>query len=177
MNCEKAQKWISLEMDGELAPRRSWRGALARSRLARLEAHLEMCAGCRKTRDEWASVGARMRDRQIPVLKTPEAAWADVRRAIRNDQEERFESEESWVVGAPLRWAAAALLVMIIGSGVFLSLQKGAVGVASVGGTEVEFVETGLPDATPMVYEDSESGWTVIWVVEANGKKGKHAGS
>jgi predicted anti-sigma-YlaC factor YlaD len=167
MNCEKARKWISLEMDGELAPRR----------VARLQAHLEACAGCRKTRDEWASVGVRMRERQIPVLKSPEAAWADVRRAIRSDQDERYEEEESWVVGAPLRWAAAALLVMIIGSGLFLSLQKGAVGMARAGGTEVEFVETGLPDATPMVYEDSESGWTVIWVVEANGKKGKHAGS
>lgn len=167
MNCEKAQKWISLEMDGELSPRR----------MARLQAHLEMCPGCRQTRDEWTSVGIRMRDRQIPVLKTPEAAWADVRRAIRSDEEERFEAEESWVIGAPLRWAAAALLVMILGSGLFLNLQKGGRGMARAGGTEVEFVETGLPDATPMVYEDSESGWTVIWVVEANGKKGKHAGS
>ena len=167
MNCEKAQKWISLEMDGELSPRRA----------ARLQAHLETCPMCRRTRDEWASVGVRMRERQVPVMKSPEAAWADVRRAIRRDREEREETEEAWVIGAPLRWAAAALLVMILGSGVFLTLQKGAVGMARAGGTEVEFVETGLPDATPMVYEDSESGWTVIWVVEANGKKGEHAGS
>lgn len=167
MNCEKAQKWISLEMDGELSPRRA----------ARLHAHLEMCPACLKIRDEWASVGVRMRERQIPVSQSPEAAWADVRRAIRKDEEERFEAEESWVIGATLRWAAAALLVMILGSGVFLTLQKDTVGMVSTGGTDVEFVETGLPDATPMVYEDSESGWTVIWVVEANGKKGKHAGS
>jgi predicted anti-sigma-YlaC factor YlaD len=167
MNCEKAQKWISLEMDGELSPRRT----------VRLRAHLDQCRDCFKTREGWASVGARMRDRQVPALKSPEAAWADVRRAIRNDQEERFEEESAWDIGAPLRWAAAALLVMIVGSGLFLSLQKGPAEVARAGGTEVEFVETGLPDATPMVYEDSESGWTVIWVVEANGKKGKHAGS
>ena len=167
MNCEKARKWISLEMDGELSPRHA----------ARLQAHLDRCPDCFKVREAWASVGARMRDRRIPVAKSPEAAWADVRRAIRSDQEERFEAEETWVIGAPLRWAAAALLIMILGSGVFLSLQKGGVGVARAGGTQVEFVETGLPDATPMVYEDSESGWTVIWVVEANGKKGKHAGS
>lgn len=167
MNCEKAQKWISLAMDGELSPRRA----------ARLQAHLATCSGCRKTRDEWASVGVQMRERQIPVVKSPEAAWADVRRAIRNDQEERHEEEEAWVVGATLRWAGAALLIMILGSGIFLTFQKGPVEVARAGGTEVEFVETGLPDATPMVYEDSESGWTVIWVVEANGKKGKHAGS
>ena len=167
MNCEKAQKWISLEMDGELAPLRS----------IRLQAHLETCPNCLKIRDEWASVGIRMRGRQISVLKSPEAAWADVRRAIRNDQEERYETEEAWFIGAPLRWAAAALLVMILGSGLFLNFQKGAVGMARAGATEVEFVETGLPDATPMVYEDAESGWTVIWVVEANGKKCNHAGS
>jgi len=167
MNCEKAQKWMSLEMDGELSPRRA----------ARLQAHLGACAGCLKTRDEWTSVGVKIRERQIPVLKSPEAAWADVRRAIRSDREERYGTEESWSIGAPLRWAAAALLVMILGSGLFLTLQKGAVGMARASGTDVEFVETGLPDAMPMVYEDSESGWTVIWVVEANGKKGKHAGS
>ena len=167
MNCEKAQKWISLEMDGELSPRRA----------VRLQAHLGICPGCQKTRDEWVSVGVRMRERNVPILKSPEAAWADVRRAIRSDQEERYETEEAWAGGAPLRWAAAALLVMILGSGLFLTLQKGTVGMARAGATEVEFVETGLPDATPMVYEDAESGWTVIWVVEANGKKGKHAGS
>jgi anti-sigma factor RsiW len=167
MNCEKAKKWISLEMDGELSPSRS----------ARLQSHIETCSACRKTRDEWASVGVRMRERHIPVLKSPEAAWADVRRAIRAEQEERIETEEAWVIGAPLRWAAAALLIMIVGSGIFLNLHKGVVEMARANTTHVEFVETGLPDATPMVYEDAESGWTVIWVVEANGKKGKHAGS
>lgn len=167
MNCQKARKWISLDLDGELSARRA----------ARLQAHLDRCPDCFKVREDWVAVGARMRGRRIPVAKSPEAAWADVRRAIRSDQEERFEAEETWIIGAPLRWAAAVLLIMIMGSGVFLSLQKGGVGVARAGGTQVEFVETGLPDAMPMVYEDSESGWTVIWVVEANGKKGKHAGS
>ena len=156
--------------DGELSPRRA----------ARLQAHLDVCPGCLKIRDQWVSVGVRLRERKIPAPKAPEAAWADVRRAIRAGQADRHEAEETWAIGAPLRWAAAALLVMILGSGVFLTRQKGAVGVARAGATEVEFVETGLPDAMPMVYEDSESGCTVIWVVEANGKKGrkaKHAGS
>ena len=167
MNCEKAVKWISLEMDGELSP----------GRAARLRTHLDACPACFKVREAWASVGARLRERQVPQPKSPEAAWADVRRAIRNDQKEATEAEEIWIVGAPLRWAAAALLLMIVGAGLALTLQKGVGGMARAGGTEVEFVETGLPDATPMVYEDAESGCTVIWVVEANGKKGKHAGS
>jgi hypothetical protein len=34
-----------------------------------------------------------------------------------------------------------------------------------------------LPGATPMVYEDAESGTTVIWIVEANGKERGRAGT
>lgn len=170
MNCEKAQEWISLEMDGELSPRRA----------ARLRAHLDKCPACFKAREAWGAIGEQVRARQVPAPKSAEAAWADVRRAIRSEQAERVEEEQTWAVGTPLRWAAAALLVMIVGAGLFVKLQKGPGGLVRGGGTVVEFVETGLPDATPMVYEDSESGCTVIWVVEANGKKGrkaKHAGS
>lgn len=28
----------------------------------------------------------------------------------------------------------------------------------------VEFVDTDLPDASPVVYTDSESGWTIVWI-------------
>jgi len=166
MNCEKAQKWISLGMDGELSPRRA----------ARLHEHLEACSMCRRALHVWASVGVQMRERHVPVMRTPEAVWADVQRAIRHDREEREETKEAWVLGAPLRWAATTLLIMILGSGLFLTFQKSPAGMAQAGATGVEFVETGLPDAAPMVYEDAESGWTVIWIVEANGKEGGHAG-
>jgi predicted anti-sigma-YlaC factor YlaD len=164
MNCEKAQKWISLDRDGELSPRR----------MDRLHAHLDTCSMCRKVRNEWESVGVQMRKRHVPVMQSPEAMWVDVRRAIRQDQEEREETERAWVLGAPWRWAAMTLLVMILSCGLFIHFQKRTM---RGGATQVEFVETGLPDATPMVYEDAESGWTVIWIVEANGKEGGHAGS
>ena len=39
----------------------------------------------------------------------------------------------------------------------------------------VEWVETGLPKASTMVYEDQESGMVVIWIVEQNGEA--HVGS
>ena len=38
-------------------------------------------------------------------------------------------------------------------------------------------VETSLPGAMMMVYEDKKSGMTMIWVVEANGEERGHAGS
>ncbi len=30
----------------------------------------------------------------------------------------------------------------------------------------VEYVDTEIPDASPVVYTDAESGWTVVWVTE-----------
>lgn len=167
MKCEKAKKWISLEMDGELLPRRA----------NRLHAHFDTCLICQRTRNEWTSIGVRLRERHAPMMWTPDAAWAEVRRAIYNDQEKRKELGEAPVLGAPLRWAVAALLIMIFGFGSFLTFQKSPIGISQTRATQVEFVETGLPDATPMVYEDTESGWTVIWVVEANGRKEGHAGT
>ena len=166
MNCEKARKWINLERDGELAPHRA----------ARLHEHLDTCSICRKTRDVWASVGVHLRERHVPAMQTPEAAWTNVQRSIRKDREEREETEEVRVLGAPLRWVTAMLLIMILGSSLFLTFQKSPAGMARGDATGVEFIETGLPDATPMVYQDAESGWTVIWIVEANSKDGGHAG-
>jgi predicted anti-sigma-YlaC factor YlaD len=167
MNCEKTRKWISLDLDGELSPRRA----------ARLHAHLDGCPICRRARNEWVSVGVQMRERRMPAMQTPEAAWADVRRAIHNAQEERGETEKAWVLGAPLRWAVTMLLSMILGAGLFMTFQKSPAGMTRAGAMQVEFVETGLPNATPMVYEDAKSGWTIIWIVEANGKEGGHAGT
>ncbi len=41
---------------------------------------------------------------------------------------------------------------------------------------DVEWVETELAGATPMVYQDTETGWTVIWVL-APEEDDEHAGS
>ncbi|MFH0981190.1 MAG: anti-sigma factor [Planctomycetota bacterium] len=167
MNCGKAQRWISLEMDGELSPRR----------LSALRAHLEGCPSCRQVREDWVQVGAELRDRKPPAGQAPEAAWADVRRAIRN-QAPAAEPAAEWVFGAPLRWAAVAAALLVMAGGAVLFMKKAPMREAArEPATQVEMVETGLPDAAPMVYEDAESGLTVIWVVEANRKEGGHVGS
>ena len=45
------------------------------------------------------------------------------------------------------------------------------------GGTEVEWVETNIPDAMAMVYEDAETGLTVIWVDVPNQENDGPVGS
>ncbi len=170
MNCKKAKQWISQDLDGELHARRK----------VRLDAHLATCAACRGVREQWARVGLRLKAAPVAAAQTPEAAWADVRRAIRNAGATP-DREVPWVLVPSMRWAVAAAMAVAIGLFIVRTIQgPGPAGVAAVQpeqGTTVELVETDLPGAAPMVYEDAGSGLTVIWVVESNGKEGDHAGS
>jgi len=165
MNCRTAQKWISAAMDGELSPRRR----------ARLDRHLETCAGCRAAREAWGGYGVRLKA-GVPPAPPAEQAWLDIRRAIRTS---RPEPEPAGVPWARLRWAVAAAVVLLAAVSVPLFRRAGPA--EQAGGaaprTEVEMVETSLPGAMMMVYEDEESGMTMIWVVEANGEERGHAGS
>ncbi len=170
MNCRKAQQWISLELDGELAPHDA----------AALAMHLAACPACRQVREQWRAVGEQLRTRPVPQVQTPESAWADVRRSIRLGGDTGRLAESLHVFGLGLRWAGVILAVFGLGASLFIALHgnpKSSAQLAKAGSTEVEWVETGLPDATPMVYEDAESGMTVIWVVENGLKEKGHAGS
>jgi len=167
MNCRKAQKWLSLELDGELSP----------SRKRALEAHLMSCAACRQVREEWGGLRDTFRAREVPAGLTAEAAWADVRRAIRTAGETAPE-RAWWTPG--MRWIAAAAAVLILAGVGVMTFKKEAVPEVAIvppDGGRVEWVETGLPGASPMVYEDIESGLVIIWVVEANHKEPPHAGT
>jgi anti-sigma factor RsiW len=169
MNCRKVQEWISADLDGELDA----------GRKAKLTAHLTACVSCRELRVQWLAVGRQLRAEVVPQVQTPEAAWADVRRAIRNAAPEAAE-ETSWQPIFRLRWASIAAAVVVAAgllSIVVLRRPSAPEVAAAPQGSRVEWVETGLPGASPMVYEDEESGMVIIWVVEANNKEGGHAGS
>lgn len=168
MNCRKARKWISLDLDGELPEEN-------RQRLA---AHLETCEDCRALKRTWSVLGERLRIREIPVVQTPEAAWADVRRAIRTQGDAGGKDRETR--GLRWAWAAALAAVLVIGAGTWYALYEPGEPVSAEGkapASPVEWVETSLPGAMPMVYEDAETGLVVIWVVEANGEEKEHADS
>ncbi|MBP7829852.1 MAG: zf-HC2 domain-containing protein [Kiritimatiellae bacterium] len=169
MNCHKARKWISLDMDGELSV----------GRKEKLYNHIRRCGSCNEVRDRWLSLGDHLRARVGAPVQTAEAAWADVRRAIRLEKED----EAKGLVlgpGLSLRWAAAALSVLVVAAAVVVGLrfragEGAAPALARAPASAVEWVETGLPEASTMVYEDQESGLVVIWVQEQNG--GAHVGS
>ena len=158
MNCHKAEELLSRAMDGELSP----------DERAALDAHIAVCPGCRALRDEWSQFGAYMRQEKAEPVQTAEALWADVQRTIRLQGNRQADADDVPVFGWRLRWAGAMVVAVLLGvSGVGLwRANKPVIETARnvEQGAEVEFVETDVPGASPMVYQDAETGWTVIWV-------------
>ena len=156
MNCAKSEELLSRAMDGELPA----------AELREFEAHLGSCPRCAALRDEWARYSALLREPVAPV-QTAEAMWADVQRAIRRQREDG--REEASVFGWRLRWAGVIIALVLLGAyGVGLGLRKQSARVVESAAAgkpaEVEFVETDVPGASALVYEDAETGWMVIWV-------------
>lgn len=155
MNSRKAEYWLSLAMDGELSPRRQ----------AKLNAYLTLHPELEQLRRDWEEAGQRLR--QIPVVtpQTPAAAWQDVQRAIR--------METPAVSAAPIHrwgWAGAVLAGILVLAGAGLLLIGSPSGqvlgpIALADRTQVEWIETDVPDAMSMVFEDASTGLTVIWVM------------
>jgi len=126
--------------------------------------------------EEWRSYGVGLRSRVVPAGDSTEQVWAKVKEQIDRGRSPATEPL-AFPVSPGLRWAALLLLVIAgIGSLYWMqSRENGGTMVAEEpSGTIVEWVETDLPGATPMVYEDAETGLTVIWVVEGDDD---HAGS
>jgi len=171
MNCRKARKWISMEMDGELP----------REQLPLLEEHLGACENCRNTRAAWTGYSAYLGELPEPIGYSPETALADVRRALRAGT----GKGRAPVWHGALRPAWAAVFLVLIGS-TFLwyrftggrdSANSSNVAYVETKQTRVEWVETDIPNAMSMVFEDAETGLTVIWVDAPEPEEAPHAGS
>ncbi|MEZ5277011.1 MAG: zf-HC2 domain-containing protein [Opitutaceae bacterium] len=159
MNCRQAEKALSRHLDGELPE----------ARVEALERHLSECATCRDTAAAWAGYGEAMKAGAPAPRPDPIAAWYDIRRTLRNREESRpAETVPAWWA-RPLPWVgtAAALALLAVG---YLSLRQTDPRPST--GTTVEYVETGLPDASTLVYVDDESGWTIVWVLESSDAPG-----
>jgi anti-sigma factor RsiW len=169
MTCTDTERLLSKALDGAADPREQ----------AALEAHLAACPHCAALREEWLRYRAFLQEPVAPA-QTAEALWADVQRAIRL-QGDRSD-EDAPVFGWRLRWAGAIIAVVLLGAyGVGLGLRQQAGRVveaaASDKAAQVEFVETDVPGASPLVYEDAETGLTVIWVAGMEGTPESPQGS
>jgi len=160
MNCEAAQKRLSLALDGEIRP----------GDRAELERHLAGCPHCRAARDAWAE-SARLLRASVALAPPAEVMWNDVRRAI-HAAEPVAEARPGLLWR--LRWAGASIAAVVVAfAGLTVLRHPGAVAAASA--PAVEWAETGLPGANTMVMEDPETGAVVIWVMtgdNGNGARG-----
>jgi anti-sigma factor RsiW len=157
MNTKKALEWMSRDMDGELSPARQKRLA------AYLAAHPEL----RAEQAAWSDAGAALRGLRAPGAPTPEAAWSDVRRAIRLEGAPADHAERRSLMAMPRVWAGAMAAVVLMCVSVWSLI--GVAPHAAIPATDVEMVETGLSDATLVIYTDTETRSVIIWVSSENG--------
>lgn len=154
MNCRQAEKALSRHLDGELPE----------SQVDALEQHLSDCAACRETAAEWRGYGDTLRADVPATTPDPTAAWHDIRRTLRNREGSAPAAAPRPWWTRPLPWAGAAASLALLTIG-YLTLRP--IDPLASNGTAVEYVETGLPDASTLVYVDDESGWTIVWVLES----------
>lgn len=163
MNCRKARKWICADIDGELSVRRK----------EQLYNHIRRCPACVRVRDRWLSLGDHLRSQYQAAVPSVDQAWSEISRRLAESSLE--EEGIRWFEGIHwLRWAVAAGLALLVGLGAWTGYQRLLVTSPSSPGT-VEWLETSLPGATSVVYEDHHTGLLIIWVMEPNG--GGHVGT
>lgn len=137
-------------------------GELTSAEHAAVEALLDKDAAARAYVDQLARTRELLQGAHVSTVDG-DAAWESVQERL--DEADRQRSAR--ILSFPQLLAAAAA-VMLVGMGIWFPLRKmGAVEEAYALESTVHMVETELENATPIVYIDEPSGWTVVWVVEA----------
>jgi hypothetical protein len=122
MTCQRAQRYISEYVDGALDP----------GRTATLERHLEGCAACREVLEDFRAM--KIAASELPVTEPGDDVWSRIRTGL-----VRAPAPAGRPQTAPsrrlfgLEWTspvlrlagAAALALVLIGSGVFIGTRLG----------------------------------------------------
>ncbi|HMP72404.1 MAG TPA: hypothetical protein PKE55_03990 [Kiritimatiellia bacterium] len=120
--------------------------------------------------ETWSELGDRMRSLPAPVVDE-ELAWMNVQREIRSGRAER--EALAGVFGPRLAWAFGLGLVLFALSILFVLRQEWTgdprFARSATPINQVEWVETGIPGATTMIFADASTGLTVVWMDVENG--------
>ena len=152
-----AQSLMSQLIDGEISPED------ADSLHAYLDSHPEAMQWMESTSliGEQAGHGT--------VSTDLESAWHDISEEIRGDAVKSVNSKNLLTFPMWLKGIGIAAALVITASLVWIAGPQSDSEVTeryAASESVVEFVETEIPDASPIVYTDERSGWTVVWVTE-----------
>ncbi len=96
-------------------------------------------------------------------------SWEEIRTAISEETQDE-EASSKLIKFPPLfRILGIAAAMALVGSIVWKNLPSTQLEVTeryAASQSVVEFVDTDIPDVSPVVYTDEISGWTVVWVAE-----------
>lgn len=146
---------MSQLLDGELPPQDA----------QRLNAYLE----ANPDQMDWMESNALVTQASFPTRDTARdstATWAAVHAAI---AKEDHQEDEGKVIAFPklFRNLSIAAAVAVVGTIAWLNIGP-ADAPFEESYASIEFVDTDIPDASPIVYTDEESGWNVVWVEQFN---------
>jgi len=120
MDCNESQPMLSELVDG----------GLPRDARAKLEAHLEACAGCRALLADLKRVKAAAR--ALPKMTAPESVWQNVRAGLDAETSHSVDRRPATVIPfAPWRWrgltglAAAALVLLAVTGATYFMTRPG----------------------------------------------------
>ena len=157
LSTAQAQSLMSRLLDGELSS----------SDADKLHAYLERHPDAM----DWMESNQLIQDSSVDAQTVDAAsAWKDIEAALPKDESHPIQEESGKLIRFPIVYQLLgyAAAVALIGSFAWTSLTRSDSNIAteSYAASEsvVEFVDTEIPDASPIVYTDEASGWTVVWV-------------
>jgi len=161
MNCNESQQLLSRMLEHELAPEQD----------SLLAAHLQSCAACREFQVTLQGLSLDFQA-EIDSIAMPNAEqeWMLLQSRLQSTAQtlparQRRLAPLLWL-GAPLAAAAALAFIFITPSHEPKAGEPNPdVALAAVT-TQVDYVETGDPDAATMIYVDKQSGWLVVWATD-----------
>ncbi len=157
MNCPTCESLLLRDQDG----------ALTDQERAALPAHLSQCPACRDFAQQLPKLSSAIRA-ESDAIRVPDAAaeWAQLQTRINASTPRvaiiRRIPSRVWWLGAPLA-AAAALALIFVTPSQTTTATNDLEARSDSGITHVDYVESGDPNASTMVYVDQESGWLVVW--------------
>lgn len=166
-NQKMPSKTVDLtESDAQLMMSRLMDGELSKDDADRLHQYLETNPGAIGWMES-SQVMAESTGTSEPT--DSQSAWENIRQAI--NQDSQHEEKSSNLIRFPsfFQILGVAAAIALVGSIVWTNLPSSQPEITqryAASQSVVEFVDTDIPDASPVVYTDEISGWTVVWVAE-----------